>query len=247
MPHSPLHKLRDAPGSPTRDLESLVQRVSPGINTVLRVGNGDVTTQMLGGCFWFEEPHMSPLLRTLPPLLYIAGEQQQGAGWLHTILALVAEEAITEQLGAQTVINYLSSILFVQAVRSYVSQLSETGNWLGALGDPQIGQALALIHQHWEHPWTVEVLAGRVAMSRSTFATRFTLYVGVSPLRYVTRWRMQQAGRLLRNSNMTLAQIATRVGYKSEMAFGRVFKQWMGVAPGRYRHRESYQGRPPDL
>ncbi len=233
LPHSPLHTLRDAPGTLTRDLHALMDRSAPGLNKVLRLGDGDVTTRLLGGCFWFEEPHASPLLRALPPVLYVASDQSD---WLRTTVAFVTEETAGGQLGAQGVITHLSNILFIQAVRAYLNGLSEPGNWLGALVDPQIGQALTLIHRHWEVRWTVEALAERVAMSRSAFATRFAVYVGEPPLRYITRWRMHRAGRLLRTSDMTLAQIATQVGYQSEMAFSRVFKQWMDVAPGRYRH-----------
>lgn len=244
LPHSHPHTLRDVPGSPTRELQTLVDRDSPGLDKVLRLGDGAVTTRILGGCFWFSEPQINPLLRALPPLLYVAGK---GSDWLQTTVAFVSEEATTEPLGAQAVITHLSNILFIQAVRAYLNDLSEPGNWLRALVDPQIGQALALIHQHWDAPWTVEKLADRVAMSRSAFATRFAFYVGEPPLRYITRWRMHQAGRLLRTSNMTLAQISTRVGYQSEMAFSRVFKQWMAVAPGRYRQVKTAPSPPTYL
>lgn len=239
LPHSHPHTLRDVPGTPTRDLQTLMDRASPGLNTVVRLGSGTVTTQILGGCFWFEEAKQSPLLRALPPLLYVVSEQGQSPDWLQTTIGLVSQEASAEQLGAHSVINYLASVLFIQAVRVYLTQLSAPGNWLGALVDPQIGEALALIHQQTERPWTVETLAARVAMSRSAFAARFAMYVGEPPLRYLTRRRMHQAGRLLKTSTMTLAQIAERVGYHSEVAFSRAFKQWMAIAPGQYRHSNS--------
>ena len=237
LPHCPPHTLRDAPGTPTVVLESLMDRTEPGLNKVLRVGNGNVTTTILGGCFWFEQPQVSPLLQALPPVLYVAGEKGQVSDWLQTTLAFVAAEANGGQPGAQSVITHLSGILFIQAIRSYLNPLSEQGNWLGALIDPEIGQALGLIHQHLEYPWTVEELAARLSLSRSSFAARFVSSVGEPPLRYVTRWRIQQAVRLLRSSNLTLAEIATRVGYSSEMAFSKAFQKWMSIAPGAYRRQ----------
>jgi AraC-like DNA-binding protein len=107
--------------------------------------------------------------------------------------------------------------------------------WLGALGDVQIGSALGFIHQSPELGWTVQSLAAKVAMSRSAFASRFARLVGEPPLAYVTRWRMQKAAGLLRQSSATLADIAERVGYDSEAAFSKAFKRAVGTAPGAYR------------
>jgi AraC-like DNA-binding protein len=72
-------------------------------------------------------------------------------------------------------------------------------------------------------------------MSRSAFASRFARLVGEPPLAYVTRWRMQKAAGLLRQSSATLADIAERVGYDSEAAFSKAFKRAVGTAPGAYR------------
>src|SRR5215510_14526030 len=65
--------------------------------------------------------------------------------------------------------------------------------WLKALQDPQIGQALAVIHS-WPHePWTVAALAAQVGLSRTAFTLKFKQLVGESPLRYLTRWRLNKA------------------------------------------------------
>ncbi len=68
--------------------------------------------------------------------------------WLPTIVKLVKAEASKPRPAAEAVITRLSEILFLQAVRAYMSSLSDgMGGWLGALKDPQIGQALALIQR----------------------------------------------------------------------------------------------------
>ena len=58
--------------------------------------------------------------------------------------------------------------------------------WLGALRDPQIGRALALIHAEPAHGWSVASLAAAVTLSRSAFAARFSALVGQPPLTYLT-------------------------------------------------------------
>ena len=54
-------------------------------------------------------------------------------------------------------------------------------------------------------------------------------------MQYLTRWRMQVASGLLRDTNAKLIEVALDVGYESEAAFSRAFKREVGVAPGAWR------------
>ncbi|MGH9594729.1 MAG: helix-turn-helix transcriptional regulator, partial [Bryobacteraceae bacterium] len=106
---------------------------------------------------------------------------------------------------------------------------------LHALSDAQIGAALRLMHEKIDYPWTVAALASQAGMSRSAFARRFKELVGETPLEYLTRWRMQRASYLLRESSHKLANVAQSVGYDSDGAFHKAFKRVLGIAPGEYR------------
>ena len=107
--------------------------------------------------------------------------------------------------------------------------------WLGALQDAQIGRAIALIHREPERDWTVASLAAALAMSRSAFAARFTELVGEPAMQYVTRWRMHVGLTALRDEGATVAELANRLGYRSEAAFARAFKRVIGTPPGAIR------------
>jgi AraC-like DNA-binding protein len=72
-------------------------------------------------------------------------------------------------------------------------------------------------------------------MSRSAFALRFKEVVGEAPLEYLTRWRMYQAGRMLRGGNGKLLEVARMVGYDSDGAFNKAFKRVLNQTPGDYR------------
>jgi AraC-like DNA-binding protein len=80
----------------------------------------------------------------------------------------------------------------------------------------------------------VERLARHAGLSRSVFAERFTAMVGQPPMQYLALSRMQLASRLLRDGR-TVAETADGVGYESEAAFGRAFKQLVGQSPGAWR------------
>jgi len=134
----------------------------------------------------------------------------------------------------------LMDIIFVQAVRTWVeAQPHDQGGWLGALRDPQIGAALALIHREPSRDWSVSTLAHEVAMSRSIFAAKFNSLVGAPPLTYLTRWRLWQAARLLAEEKLSVGETALRVGYESEAAFSKAFKRQFGQPPLAYRRGHS--------
>ena len=68
-------------------------------------------------------------------------------------------------------------------------------------------------------------------MSRSAFAARFKVLVGESPMQYITRWRMNLAVTWLKQDNVSLGELANRLGYQSEAAFSRAFKRITGISP----------------
>ena len=133
------------------------------------------------------------------------------------------------------VIDRLAEVLFIQVLRAYLGRTIQPHNYLSALTDPEIGSALQLIHTQPEANWTLENIAFQVGLSRTAFANRFRDLVGLTPMRYITGWRMQKARRLLQESDMPLAAIAHQVGYTSEAAFSRAFRREFDQNPGAMR------------
>ena len=110
---------------------------------------------------------------------------------------------------------------------------------MGALNDPQIGRAISLIHAEPAREWTGASLAQATAMARSAFAARFSRLVEQPAMEYVTRWRMQVAADELRQGGASVAEVADRLGYRSEAAFARAFKRVLGLPPGAVRRAGS--------
>jgi AraC-like DNA-binding protein len=105
---------------------------------------------------------------------------------------------------------------------------------LFALADKQMSVAINAMHDDPSHRWTLQELAERAGMSRSTFALKFKETVGESPMEYLTRWRMLLAGDRLVTSGDPISLIALSFGYESESAFGTAFKRVMGCSPRQY-------------
>ncbi|MFD2428787.1 AraC family transcriptional regulator [Sphingobium scionense] len=96
--------------------------------------------------------------------------------------------------GFELLAQQLAQMILIQALRLYLATQTETDTgWLAGLADPRIATALAAIHMEPAFSWTVEELARRSAMSRSTFSHLFAAKVGETPIAYLTRWRMMLA------------------------------------------------------
>jgi AraC family transcriptional regulator, alkane utilization regulator len=237
LPHAHDHDLRDAPTTPVRYLDGERPPGAVDLPTgETHFGGVGPETAIVCGKFYFRNRETNPLLRSLPNVLVVRGEQGRSVPWLEFTLSALGCESQNARPGAPTVISRLADILFIQALRAYLSEISARDKgWLRVMGDEQIGPALAAVHNNPAHPWTVEGLARVACLSRSAFSARFTLLMGEAPLQYVTRWRVHLAAGLLRDTALPLAEIATRVGYGSEAAFNKVFKRVTGTTPGRYR------------
>jgi AraC-like DNA-binding protein len=235
FPHGNTHVMRDGPGTRPVDIGTLLRSHSAAQKS-LSYGGGGARTTLVCGCFEFEGGETNPLISALPAVIHIKGDEGQAVPWLETTLQYLASETASRLPGAETVIGHLADIIFIQAVRAYISSTGDCKKGLvRAMADPQIGQALALIHDAPQQPWTVASLALRVGMSRAGFAARFRGLVGEPPMQYLTRWRMHKAAGMLRSSAESLAEIAAQSGYEAEAAFSKAFKRWAGHAPGAFR------------
>ena len=236
VPHGRGHVLSSAPDVKAAKLFDLPRDLVSDRYEHLRHGGGGTPTTMLCAAVKFEDPSAHHLLRLLPRLIAVDAWNSPELEWLQSTLRFLTAEARELRAGGETVITRLADILVIQAIRSWIATDSQarTG-WLHALRDKQIGRAIALIHRDPARDWTVASLASAVGMSRSAFAARFTDLVGEPAMQYVLRWKMHAALKWLKESDATISQLATKLGYESEAAFSRAFKRLMGISPGAAR------------
>jgi AraC-like DNA-binding protein len=236
VPHSEGHRLLSEPGVPAAKLFDLPREQISERYEILRHGRGGATASLICGTVRFDHPAAHQLIRLLPKLICIEAWQSPQMEWIQSTLRLMATEAQVMRPGGETIITRLADILVIQTIRSWMAEdpLAQTG-WLGALQDKQIGYAILLIQRDPARVWTVASLADEVAMSRSAFAARFKELVGESPMQYITRWRMNVALTWLKKEDVSLGELANRLGYQSEAAFSRAFKRFIGVSPGAAR------------
>lgn len=200
-------------------------------------------TRFVCGFLGCDSRPFNPLLDALPRIVHspVSEESRQ---WVASLLDAAVQTSGDEHgAGREAMLAKLAELMFVEALRSHLARLGDDERgWLAGVRDPQVGAALKLMHGQPAQPWTLERLAREVGMSRSAFAERFTDYVRIPPMQYLSRWRLQLAARLLENETVTVAQAATASGYQSEAAFNRAFKREVGEAPGAWRRGHGRAG-----
>ncbi|EKT63284.1 AraC family transcriptional regulator [Providencia burhodogranariea] len=196
--------------------------------------DGGDNCMLAGGHFVLTGRHADMLLGSLPVIVHIKKEADKAAmRW--SIERMVAEIRYPQPGGA-LITQQLAYMMLVQALRLHLSDRSKKDSgWLFALVDKPLCAAISGIHDEPGYPWTLQQLARRAGMSRSTFAQRFKDVIATTPIEYLTRWRMLLACEKLTSSSDSVYLIATSLGYESESAFSKAFKRVIGQTPGQHR------------
>lgn len=201
-----------------------------GGKTEVRYGEqtGPADMRSLGGSFLFDCADAGLLVSLLPAVVHVQGSQR-----LSLLVRMVSEETSDEQPGGEFMRSRLVEMLLVEAMRSTTTGSAPPG-LLRGLGDERLAIALKLMHAHIDRAWTVDQLAKAAALSRSSFFERFSRTVGVAPMEYLLGWRMEIAKDLLKNDELSVTEVAERIGYGSTSTFSVAFSRHVGVAPSRY-------------
>ncbi len=230
FPHGLGHTLGNEPGRAGINGAELFDHMDDA--GVVRLRNdGGVRSTIICGHFEFDDRLGHPLFRALPHMFHVPAGHHPG--WKN-VAEMAVHRSRQQSPGSHALTDRLAEVLIIELL----SDLDAQGaSFIAALGDPVVASALHVLHERPDHDWTVGDLAREVAVSRSTLATRFTELVGESPIRYLTRWRMQRATQLLVESRKPAGEIGHAVGYQSPYAFTRAFTRELGESPSAYRTR----------
>ena len=232
LPQGITHRLASAPDVVDDCLnECQVTKLGSDICEVVREGTG-ATSTLFCGSMALGVCALNPLIALMPPIIKgcdVAGNDPI----VGPLLAAMTAEATHPQMGSATILSRMADLLTARLIRCWVNCTgAPTIGWLAAIRDPNIGRALAAMHRDPGQNWTLERLAAVAGQSRSIFAERFSTVLGEGAAHYLARLRMQLARELLGQSGMSVADVATRLGYESEASFARAFKRITNVSPG---------------
>lgn len=124
-----------------------------------------------------------------------------------------------------TFLNLLESILLSARNEGYENKMD------------MITAALEYIHQHYYEELFVSEIAERFGIERRRFSYLFERLTGLTPIQYLTEYRIRLAKELLKTSTYSIAKVAEEVGYVDSFYFSRVFKKHVKMSPSSYRKR----------
>jgi AraC-like DNA-binding protein len=100
------------------------------------------------------------------------------------------------------------------------------------------------IDRHFAEPLDIDRIAAVAGVSKYHFIRCFRMSYGETPMRYLTRRRIERAQDLLRAANLTVTEICMVVGFSSLGSFSAKFSQLVGESPTAYRNRYARAGVP---
>lgn len=225
-----------APQEPVDSFRTFAKHLEEGLKAVRFGGGGEVTRFVCG--YLSCDPRLCEfILAGLPAIFKVPVASGPSAQWIENSIRFSVGESNVTDAGSSLVVAKLSEVLFVETLRRYISTLpsQETG-WLAGLRDPLLAKSLGFLHKEPDRQWTVENLAKKVGSSRTRLTERFRHFLGVSPIAYLTEWRMRLAAEALHSTQMSVAEVALEVGYNSEAAFNRAFKRTFSAPPAQFRN-----------
>jgi AraC-like DNA-binding protein len=238
FPQGDAHILSSAPGMRGKVVPGEYEALK-GVQLPLAMnldGDGD-TTRIVCGFLGCDARPFNPLLQSLPRLLHVR-PPPDGKAPTEAFMQFALLETREQRVGAAGMLSRLGELMFGDLVRRHIETVPEDGRgWLAGLRDRHVGKALAVLHADPRRDWTLESLAREAGLSRSAFATRFSAYIGMAPMQYLTRWRLQLAAAQLSDTDAGIALVAERAGYESEAAFSRAFRKAVGAPPAAWRSR----------
>lgn len=175
------------------------------------------------------------LLASFPDFMLIRPDKSPVGRQMRTLIEMMTEEAIQNDMGVNAILDRLSDTLFLYVIRHALHHDPKLSPLLAALSDPYLRTAVSAFIDAPAEPWSVERMAGLACQSRSTFSEHFSQLVKMPPMEFVATWRMQMASAMLADEHINMLDVAMKCGYESEAAFRKAFKRIIGVPPGKVR------------
>jgi AraC family transcriptional activator of mtrCDE len=221
----------------TGRIRGISETQGDAFSTTLTDGAGSPVIDLFCGHYTFGPGAGSILFKSLPEPVHISfGRTPETDAALRMLSTLMRSEAADQGEGTAAILSSLSSILLTMILRTSRGATTEAALWT-ASGNSTIVRAVERVLENPGGDWSIGRMSQLSSMSRATFIRQFERNTGTTFGVFLTRVRMMVAAELLQTNSLSVAGVAAEVGYRSESAFSRAFRQQAGSTPGRLRSR----------
>ena len=235
IPSGARHRITTAGAGPARSTSEV-----PGTSfaTTTSLGGDGAVIDLFCGHYRVGAGAGSILFGSLPTPTHVSlFRSEDGKATLTQLSGLMRAEAHRDGAGSAAIMSAFCTVLIALVLRTATGAGTHDRVWT-AVPDRRLS---AVIQQVLESPgagWSIEGLSRQSAMSRATFMRHFQAATGMTFGQFLSRARLMSAADLLTTSDLTVAAIAARVGYRSESAFTRAFQTETGETPARFRRNQ---------
>ena len=166
-----------------------------------------------------------PRFSQLDPLIYGMG--------------LTFKQELESGRGDLIYLESLSQALAMHLLKKYCTRQPKLQEYADGLPPYLLKQARDYIQAHLNHKLKLEDIANMLGMSQYYFSHLFSRSMGIAPYQYVIQQRVEKAKQLLKQRNLSIADIALECGFSHQSHLAKYFKQLTGVTPHKYRQRSS--------
>jgi AraC family transcriptional regulator len=165
---------------------------------------------------------IAPQFKLNDPLIYQIGI---------ALKANIESESVFNRLYTESMATALSAHL----LQHYSTQKPKIKNYFDGLSQAQLRQVTEYIRQHSAQNPSLMIMAEIVHMSPYYFSRLFKKSTGFTPHQYLLKCRIDRAKRLIKATDLSIADIASQVGFVDQSHLNRHFKRHFGVSPSQFR------------
>ncbi len=222
------------PGSTLQSVDGRLQ--SKSSNEIRRFVAGESDPEILLICGFFKAFYGASI-ELFSALSSPIIEQFDETDRLEVTLKAALAELVEQEVGSGAMSSALLKQVIITIFRRSLTSVDAGVERFAMLNDSQIARSFAQMAANPGNHHTVDSLAEKACLSRSTFMARFRRLIGRSPMSILRELRMRQATKQLAANQLSIDQVARSSGYDSRSSFVRAFRKSYGCDPSEYRAR----------
>ncbi len=211
--------------------------IAPGETVLVSGTNVSALTLALQPTFVLDCAVRAKMTRTGAQLDFRADATERDERLAQLACALVDELLDEEAAGRDLFIDAIIEQIIVYLLRRYMNVRRSSDLEVSRVGlvDRRIRRTVELMHAHMERELSLEELAAAAYFSPFHFARLFKKLMGASPHAYLAALRVRRAQTLLAETDLSVTEVASRIGYGSSSHFAKAFRQTTGLTPRAFR------------
>lgn len=192
-------------------------------------------TGIICGYFAYNNPFIKQVIAHLPNFIVINHTDEKHAVLTNLVQALIAE-SVDETKGSTDILAHISEVILAIVLRDNIDAKEGI---VAANLHPKLSKSLLAFHQSPDTKWTVETLAETAFMSRAAYSELFKKVAGVTPIEYVSQFRIAKGYQMISKKEGSILEVALACGYDSESAFSKAFKRILGMSPSQVKKQSN--------